>query len=93
MQHSETEKGTMAVLMERLAKERLPRLLKIREYVERGEALTAFDIEYLEHAFRDANDNRQHILEFPEYADIVGNVARLYSEIMAKALENEKKHP
>jgi len=91
MQHSENEKGTMAALMERLAKERLPRLIAIKASVDAGEPLTPFDLDYLDHAFKDANDNRQHILAFPEYADIVANVARLYSEIMAKALENEQK--
>lgn len=91
MQHSEREKGTMTALMGRLAKERLPRLIAIKEYVDRGEPLSSFDVEYLEHALKDANDNRQHVLDFPEYADIVGNVARLYGEIMAKAVENEQK--
>lgn len=89
MQHSQDEKGTMAALMERLSKERLPRLIAIKDYVDRGEPLSELDIEFLAQAFRDANDNRQHIMAFPEYADIVANVARLYSEIMAKAVENE----
>ena len=91
MQHSEDEKGIMAALMERLAHERLPRLISIKEYVDKGEPLQQLDIEFLEQAYKDANDNRRYILEFPEYADIVANVVRIYTETIAKALENEEK--
>lgn len=91
MQHSEDEKGIMAALMERLAHERLPRLIAIKEYVDRGESLTQLDIEYLEHAMQDANENKKYYAPFPEFHDIAVNVVRLYSEITAKAVENELK--
>lgn len=89
MEHSEEEKGIGLALLKRLAEERIPRLLDIQRCVERGELLSDFDIEYLESAFADANHNRQYVIKFPEYADIVGKVAHLYQEITTKALENE----
>ena len=90
MEHSDEEKGIILALLKRLAEQRLPRLLEIKATVERGERLSEFDIEYLESAFHDASRNRQHVVQFPEYADIVGKVANLYAEITNKALENER---
>lgn len=90
VEHSEEEKGIGLVLLKQLAEHRLPRLLEIKAIVDRGEILSDFDIEYLEEAFHDASRNRQHVVQFPEYADIVGKVANLYAEITSKALENER---
>ncbi len=90
MSTSERNAGTVNVLMERLLKERLPRLLEIREYVFAGKELNDFDIEYLEQALKDANENRHLLIDFPEYHDIAVRLVYLYNEIIAKALENEK---
>lgn len=90
VEHSEEEKAIGLVLLKQLAEQRLPRLLDIKAEVDRGELLNDFDIEYLESAFHDASRNRQHIVHFPEYGDIVGRVANLYAEITSKALENER---
>jgi len=90
MSHTEREIGTIHVLLERLAKERIPRLLEIKHYVDEGECLQDLDIEYLEQSLKDANANRQHYVSFPEYVDIASNVVRLYHEITERALENEK---
>jgi hypothetical protein len=90
MSHTERETGTINILLERLNKERLPRLLEIKSHVDAGECLQDLDIEYLAHSLQDANDNRQHFAAFPEYADIASNIVRLYHEITERALENEK---
>jgi hypothetical protein len=90
MSLNERNAGTVNVLMERLSKERLPRLLEIREYVFEGKALNDFDIDYLEQVLKDANENRHLLIDFPEYHDIAVRLVNLYNEITTKALENEK---
>jgi hypothetical protein len=91
MEHNQTELGTVTVLLERLAKERLPEAMAIKARIDRGECLTEFDIEFLERVFHDANTNKEFIQRFPEYKDVIGKAVGLYHEIMAKALENEQK--
>jgi hypothetical protein len=90
MEHSEEEKGTAQVLLQRLVDQRLPRLLEMKARVDRGELLSEFDIDYLEGALRDAQHNERYAVHFPEYADIVGRVAQVYEQITSKALENQR---
>ena len=91
MTHSDEELGTITVLLERMAKERLPEALAIKVRVDKGECLTEFDIEFLERVFHDANQNKEMINRFPEYKEVVAKAVSLYHDIMAKALENEQK--
>jgi hypothetical protein len=90
MEHSEEEKGTAQVLLQRLVDQRLPRLLEMEGRVDRGELLTEFDIDYLEGALRDAQHNQRYSEHFPEYAGIIDKVAGLYKHITSKALENQR---
>jgi hypothetical protein len=90
MEHSERDIGTMHVLLERLTNERLPRLVEIKARVDEGNALADHDIDFLEHALNNANENAHLYLGFPEYHDIAGKVVAIYHEITTKALENEK---
>jgi hypothetical protein len=93
MEHTEDEKGTAQVLLTRLVDQRLPRLLDMKERVDRGEQLGEFDIEYLEIALREAQHNQHHADRFPEYAGIVAKIASLYEHITSKALENQRAQP
>ncbi len=65
MEHSERDIGTMTVLLERLTNERLPRLVEIKARVDQGEALADHDIDFLERALNDANENAHLYLGFP----------------------------
>lgn len=89
MQFSEREKGTSLVLLKRLVNERLPRLLEIKKAVERGDPLGESDIKYLDQAMQDAFRNRHYATLFPQYAEMAGKIAQLYTQITSKALENE----
>jgi hypothetical protein len=90
MEHNQTELGTVTVLLERLAKERLPEAMAIKARIDQGECLTEFDIEFLERIFHDAEQNKGIISKFPEYKDVIGKAVSLYHDIMARALENEQ---
>lgn len=90
MKHDEKDLGTVTVLLERMAKQRLPRLLEIKASVDGGECLSSVDLAYLEEVLSESGRSRQLIEHFPEHRDLVNKVANLYQEVTAKALENEK---
>jgi hypothetical protein len=90
MKTEDKDAGTIAVLLERFVKQRLPRAQEIKARVDKGECLDRIDIEFLEQIFKDANENRQYLTRHPEYKDVLSGAAQLYHEIMARALENEK---
>ena len=89
-QHTQDEIGTILTMIKRLETQRLPRLLEIKENVDRGEVLQDFEISFLENVFKEASDNRQHINRFPEYHDVAIKLVQLYEEITRKALENQR---
>ena len=82
--------GVIAVLIERFNKERLPRVLRLKERVDSGEKLSDIDINFLQEVFKDAN----HVLPLgdrhPEFQDLMAKVIRLYHEITERALNNEQ---
>jgi hypothetical protein len=91
MNEADSDAGIISVLLDRLEKQRLPRVLALKEKVDSGETLDDFDIEYLEEAFSDAGKIEALIERHPEYKEIAARVTGLYQEITSKALENEKK--
>ena len=91
MSETTSDEGVIAVLIERLEKQRLPRLLALEEKVNNGEPLDSFDIEYLENAMADANKAFPLVEKHPEYQSLATKVIGLYKEITDRALENEKK--
>ena len=90
MQHSDDEVGIAQVILKNLIEHRLPRMLDLQQRVNSGECLTDYDIAYIEEALRDANQNKQYEVKFPEYEGLIGQVVHLYREITSKALENQK---
>ena len=84
------DEGVIAVLIERFNKERLPRMLRLKEKVDSGEKLGDMDINFIKEVFKDAN----HVLPLgdrhPEYQDLIAKVIRLYHEITEQALKNEQ---
>ena len=91
MSETTSDEGVIAVLIERLEKQRLPRLLELEEKVNNGEPLNSFDIEYLENAMADADDAFPLVDKHPEYQSLAAKIIGLYKDITNKALENEKK--
>lgn len=91
MIESTKDAGVIAVLLERLDKERLPRALALKEKVDRGKALSEYDLRFLEDVFADANKIKPLVDRHPEYQDLATRVMHLYNEITKKALENENR--
>ena len=90
MNDSTMEAGLIEVLLERLEKQRLPRLLDIKEKVDGGHPLDDFDVDYLEKSMEDARSFIPVIDRHPEYQPLAAKVMDLYKTISEKALEIEK---
>jgi hypothetical protein len=81
----------ITVLLERLEKQRLPRLLSIQKRVDNGEVLSDFDLNFLKEVHVDTSKIKPLLDEKPEYHSLVTKLIGLYKYIVDKALENEKK--
>jgi hypothetical protein len=85
--------GIAEVLIERFEKDRLPRILKIKERVDQGQTLDATDFGFLERVIQDAQENKGLIDAMPHCRDLFARVVHLYRDITAKALQNEETRP
>lgn len=82
--------GISEVLLERLEKDRLPRILKIKERVDQGLALDDTDFAFLELVLTDAQKNHLLIDSLPDCRDVFARVIHIYRDITTKALDNEE---
>jgi hypothetical protein len=82
--------GVIAVLIERFNKERLPRVLRLKEKVDGGEKLSEMDISFLQQVFEDSKHTIPLGDKHPEYQDLMARVILLYREITEQALKNEQ---
>ena len=87
---STTDTGLIEVLLERLEKQRLPRLLALKEKVDGGESLDGMDLDFLENSIADARKVIPIIDRHPEYQQLATQVMELYKDISEKALQIEK---
>ena len=90
MSQEANDTGVAAVIIERLEKERLPRALDLKAKVEAGGRLDDMDIAFLERVFADSEDLKPLVDRHPEYNELASRMMRLYQEITAKGLDNEK---
>lgn len=90
MTSAENEQGVLAVLVERLEKQRLPRVLDIKARVDKGETLTDPDIAFLSEVMEDAMKVKPLIDNHPEYQELARKVTGLYKEVTDKALANQE---
>ncbi len=84
------DRGIIQVLLNRLNEFRMPRLLKLKEQVDRGEPLSALDLEFLKRALSEGGEARGLAMRHPEYQPIVDQMAQLYNEVLTKGAENER---
>lgn len=81
--------GTVQALLDRLVKQRLPRLADVKHRVDAGEKLSDADIEFLRGSMQDAQDSSRYVVRHPELQALGARVSTLYAEIMRGATENE----
>lgn len=91
MDDPEVETGIILSLINRFERQRLPRLLELRERVETGELLDETDIEFIDQVIHDAQQSKPLIDKHPEWQKFCARVIHLYEEITEQALKNEKR--
>jgi len=87
---ADKDTGVIQVLVERLEKIRLPMALKLKEKVDAGALLNEADIAFLEEVFANSTRLKPLLDSHPEWQELAARMLRLYGEITARALENEK---
>ena len=90
MEQSKKDAGTIAALMLRFNESRLPRAQRLLEKVNGGAVLSDADIGFLKRVYEDTKLNQSLAKRNPEYSRIVTGFIVLYTEIIAKGMENEK---
>ena len=90
MAKASKDEGVKAVLAKRMVEQRLPRALKMKEKVDRGELLDEFDLKLLETVVTESNSLSELVANDPQARDIASRMLQLYNEITTRALENER---
>ena len=82
--------GIILVILQRFENQHLPRLIDIKENLDRGEQLNTFDIEFLSEALHDIQSLLPSMDRHPEYKDLMAKVMHYYKAITDEAFSNEK---
>lgn len=88
MNHA-AEIGISKVLIERLQRDRLPRILKIKEHVDAGRSLEDDQLGFLQKVLQDAQENASLVDSLPDCRELFAKVIHLCHDITVTALKNE----
>ena len=83
--------GVFQSLMQEFEQHRLPRLLRLKDKVDNGEAINDVDFDFLCKEIKDACITKHLIVTYPELEEFCLQVGHLYKDLCDKALDNEKK--
>jgi hypothetical protein len=84
------ELGVIQVLLSRFDSYRLPYALQLKAQVDRGERLSEYEMRFLKKVLEEGAHACRLAANHAKYAELVSRATGLFSEIMSKALENER---
>lgn len=90
MSNQLNDTGVILVMIQRFERQRLPRIIKIKERLDNGNKLTEFEIEYMSEALHDARSLLPYLDRHQEYKPLFARVIHYYKIISDKALANEE---
>ena len=82
--------GVMQSLLQEFERHHLPRILRLKDKVDRGEAINEVDFEFLCKEVNDACTTKHLIVNYPELEEFCLRVGHMFKELCDKAVENEK---
>lgn len=88
MSEENKDLGIIEVVLERMEKQRLPRLLAMKEKVDNDESLDNYELDFLEQAMTDGRRLLPLIDKHPEYQPLAAQVMALCKDISDRALQN-----
>ena len=83
--------GVVHALLENFNNKQFPRMQEIKAKAERGEKLSDYELEFLEHTLNEVRSINHLLDRHPEYHEFASRVMTLYKEIATAALANEPK--
>jgi hypothetical protein len=84
------ELGVIQVLLHRFSTYRLPYALQLKAQVDRGERLSEYEMRFLKKVVAEGAHASRLAAKHAKYEDLVSQATALFSEIVSKALENER---
>ena len=89
MENEVEDHGVLAVIVERLEEQDLPRALDLKDKLDQGGMLDDMDISFLERVFADADELKPLLERHPEHQVLAARLMDLYHAITTQALKNE----
>lgn len=85
----EQDHGILAVSIERLEEQDIPRALDLKDKLDQGGVLDEMDIGFLERVFAEAEALKPLVERHPEHLALAARLMDLYHAITTQALKNE----
>ena len=86
----EAHLGTVICTFQHAAHSQIPRLKRIKSSVDMGYRLTDWQIRFIDHVMQDTRKLAFEFDEHPEIQGIYSSIVKLYHDITAQALLNER---
>lgn len=82
--------GVVTTILERFAKQTLPKVYEIKKRVDSGDRLDQWDIDYLRQLAERTEEIKPLVDRNPQYQEMYVQAVHLYKDITEKALVNEE---